>query len=872
VEHIIPGANCLQINLGNSLSLVAVYRSPSVQNLEIFLDCLGNVLNVNNHKKHLILTGDLNIDIQGNNALDYLNLLAMHGLRVMVDVPTRVAENSSSCLDHVMTRTDCCSEAMVYQNTITDHYTLLFRLGLNSGMNRTTNGPKKRYTKIDFDAAKVELADERWLDTLNSQDVNCATENFLCALKSRLDRCTLVMNPKKRKLKPWITDGIIRCLNKRDAIHRACRRDPFNSALSQFYKKYRNMCINVIRNSRERYYKQKLDNNRGNARATWKTIREAAGMGEAKRALKALKIDERVVTVDSDPEGVANHINRYFATIGSKLANELKDHLRKSENQVEETCEPTSDEPSSVSFYMNSTTELEIATILSKLKPGCGGGVDEMGSDIYKRLANFLAVPITHITNLSIRSGVFPNHCREATVIPIYKGGDDCEISNYRPISLLTILSKIIETVIKARLVRFLNSNGLLSTNQYGFRERMGSSDAILTLTQMVASNMDVGLRTVAVFLDLAKAFDTVSHALLLGKLERIGIVGSTLEWFRSYLSDRVQRVRINDAYSEAEFVRFGVPQGSVLGPILFLIFINDLCDLKINGKIITFADDTTVLFSGDTWVKAKMAGEEGMKHVRNWLDKNLLTLNVNKTNFVTFSLTRVGQPEDFDCLKLHRGSCVSTSCNCEIVERRRDVKYLGVYIDCGLKWEQHIDKQVKKLRSFIYIYRSLRGVLDRDTMRQVYFSLTQSLICYGIEAWGGCAAFVHERLAKTQKLIIKVIMRKPIRFPTLELFEIFPVLSVRQLFVKSILCKYHVNLAKHMRSQQIRLTRSSESQNFVVPLFRTTNGQRQYAFFAPKIFNDLPPTIKSIKKDEQFKNAIKAYVRQPGMVARYFP
>jgi exonuclease III len=869
-EHVVSGANCLQVNIENSLAIIAIYRSPSGRDQHGFLDGLSNVLNVNNNKRHLILTGDLNINIlESNNSQDYLNTIAMYGMKIMVNAPTRVAGASSSCLDHYMVRSDSRAAALVFQNTITDHFSVFFRIQRDFGCGLMKGWADQHVRKrIDFDMLKSRLNQENWQETLNSQDVNNAAENFISILKENVHKCTVVMRPNKKRKKSWITAGIVKCLNKRDRLHALCRRDPYNSVLSQSYKKYRNVCSQMIRSARELHYKDIIDRHRGDIKATWKTVKEAANIGTRTVNLETLIVDDNDAGLETNPEIIANHANRFFATIGARLAEDLRVKIGKND---EELCSQRISEPCDSLFSMVPVTESEISVIVSGLRAGCGGGVDQLGSDVYKRMALELVTPLTHIVNLSLRNGVFPTHCKEAIVIPIHKDGDEREISNYRPISFLNILSKIIETAVKKRLMDYLNTNNLISPNQYGFREGMGTCDAILTLTQTVASNMDVGLRTMAVFLDLAKAFDTVSHALLLKKLTEIGILGQPLDWFKSYLADRSQKVRLGDRYSDSEYVRCGVPQGSVLGPVLFLVFINDLCNLNVNGRIITFADDTTILFTGNSWTEVRGLGEEGMQKVKNWLNNNLLSLNTNKTNFMLYSHNRINRPEWLDAIQIHSQECMSCDCDCPSIEKKRVVKYLGTLIDSRLAWEDHIDKLVKKLRTGIYIYRNLRNILNKETMLQVYYALTQSLLAYSIEAWGGCANYLLDRVAKTQKTILKVILRKPIRYPTMDLFEAFPAFNIKQLFARNVLCRFQRHITVYVRTQQERVTRGSTNVNFVVPFCRTTSGQRQYYFIAPKLYNSLPPELKSIKHTIRFKCAAKDYVRRPHTLDRIF-
>lgn len=313
------------------------------------------------------------------------------------------------------------------------------------------------------------------------------------------------------------------------------------------------------------------------------------------------------------------------------------------------------------------TDVIEINKIVTSLKNTSSSGWDGITSIFLKKCLSVLVEPIMFICNTCLSTGVFPKVLKDSIVLPIFKTGEREKVTNYRPISLLPTLSKILEKVLNNRLVNFLEKHNLLSGNQFGFRSKRSTFDAIESLVTEITNNIDKQFKCVGVFLDLAKAFDTVSIPLLLCKLESIGIRGTPLELFRDYLSDRTQSVKIGDTLSSKQSLDFGVPQGSVLGPTLFLVYINSLCDSLIpNAKIITFADDTAIIFKGKTWNEVRESAENGMRIVIDWLNNNLLTLNLDKTKYIPFSIYKNSQPKSNFSIKAHSCSLVdSANCNC---------------------------------------------------------------------------------------------------------------------------------------------------------------------------------------------------------------
>lgn len=860
----LPGSNTLQLDINVNVSILAIYRSPANTNLSPFLDALDNVLRSNNDKESIILTGDININIMNldtsSNAYEYMNVLAEHGLKVGINSPTRVCETTQTCIDHVMFRTKKYAESMVYKNSVTDHYTILFKI--NIGARDPKFSKELIINRIDFDALKNDLSLENWQPVVNSANVDTAVDNFIEIVKKYVKKFSYSFTRKNKCSKPWMTNGILQSINTRDKLNYKCKKFPNNLILKDEYKKYRNHCNFLIKYTKESYYRNKLEENKNNLRETWKVIKEAANIKPQQSAISSIKTDNGLIDANQDPLSVANLFNNYFIKVGKNLADELK--LSQKSLQSSNNVHTDHEKIPLTNIYLTPTTESEIFKIVLSLKNGSSGGTDGLGSDIFKKNIDALKVPLTYIVNLSLKNGVFPNKCKEGKVLPLFKGGDRNEIKNYRPISILNTLSKIIEKIVKNRLTKFLDMNEILSRNQFGFRERMGTSDAISKLSHHVLNTLDQNKQCIGVFLDLAKAFDTVCHRLLIEKLNNIGVVGKALSWFKSYLTDRTQVVHINNISSNVAGIEYGVPQGSVLGPILFNIFINDLCDLEINGNITTFADDTVVLFTGESWSSVNGICEEEMRKIKLWLDRNLLSLNVDKTKFMTFSLTEAGQPIQLKEIKIH--SCdppVSTfSCNCKPISKTHSIKYLGINLDNKLKWEEHTKVVAKKLRMSMYIFRDLRNILSIRSLKTVYFAICQSLFLYGIDSWGGCASSFLSPVEIAQKQIIKIILKKPRRCPSAEIFHKFDVLNIRQLYISSLLCKIFQKKEGYKIITRERFTRSSLQLNLSIPRMRTLAGQRCASYIGPKLFNQLDPEMKLLPKLKLFKKKLTTYLK----------
>ena len=341
-----------------------------------------------------------------------------------------------------------------------------------------------------------------------------------------------------------------------------------------------------------------------------------------------------------------------------------------------------------------------------------------------------IAPILCEIFNLFIKTGEYPDPLKIAKVIPIFKKGDPSLASNYRPISVLSCINKIYEKILFRRLYNFLEKYNILYEFQFGFRQGHSTEHALVEIIDKIKQAIDNNELTCGLFLDLSKAFDTVNHEILLYKLDHYGIRGPALKLIKNYLTNRKQFVKIGKNKSELRPISCGVPQGSVLGPLLFILYINDLHKACSTGNIRIFADDTNVFFKCKDIKEITRIGSLLMIQLHQWFKSNKLTLNAEKSNFVVFRSKRNKQTNIPDQLQFEN----------QKISRKNSVKYLGVILDEHLTWNEHILDLCNKLKRHFKTFYCIRRYLNKEQVKSIYYALIYSHIKYGITVYGSAS------------------------------------------------------------------------------------------------------------------------------------
>lgn len=810
--------------------IIGIYRSPSHACADNFITSLNSYLDTITTPKNIIITGDININLIGreseslqqrHNRLNYLNMLAGHGLLPGHCLPTR----ESNCLDHVFLKFDKLKSSAfvaVLTTTITDHAMVV----LNLAQKTVTRNCHRYSTSIDFENACKDLfnSDMSFFNIYN--DPETLANKFIHEIKTILlcNTKTKTISNSKRILKPWISLGALRCIKLRNKMQLKLKKNPFNVILKITFRRFRNFCSNLIKKLKRQFHKTQIANSVKNPKQLWIKINEVTQFKTPKSSNTCL------LNITPNPLDSLNRINQFFVKIGSTLAEDIL--LNFGNPTTTDICSRVS------SFVLLETSPREVDAILMGLDSGSAPGWDGIPTKFLKMSRDFIVPLISQLANSCFKTGIFPAVFKRSLITPVHKSGDLNDVNNYRPISVLPCISKILEKLLNNRLVNYLNKFKILSNTQYGFRKGLSTQDAVTALTNDIIDNVDRGIKCVTIFLDLKKAFDTVSVPILLRRLEAIGIRDTALSLFRSYLQGRKQQVKINNLISEEETVEYGVPQGSVLGPTLFLIYINDLCNIRSNGgRIYSYADDTAIVYTGATWMAVKSAAELGLAEVAGWLNTNLLSLNVNKTNFICFTANQRSQPGYDFGVRIHRcGDPIAQNCSCQTIERVNSTKYLGVTVDQRLSWHLHIETIMARVRKLIWIFKNLRYVMPASLLNKVYLALAQSIIIYCIPVWGGATKTKFLDLERSQRALIKVMNYKPYRYSTDDLYRNSGLLSVRKLYILHITLRMH----KTLPFSPGKLKKRRKDIVAYAPRVHTVFAQRQYTTQAAYIYNKL--------------------------------
>ena len=507
--------------------------------------------------------------------------------------------------------------------------------------------------------------------------------------------------------------------------------------------------------------------------------------------------------------------------------------------------------------FLSPTDENEVNIIVKSLKEG-SSGFDNISSKLIKQSLDIYLPHLVYIINLSFASGTFPDDLKLANVLPLFKSGSSCLFINYRPISLLTGVSKVFEKLFYNRLYKFLIKNDILYNLQFGFLRGRSTDMALITLVDKIIKNLENDEYSIGIFLDFSKAFDTVDHGILLNKLEFYGIRGTPLSWLHSYLSNRKQFTTYNGFTSSIKEINCGVPQGSILGPLLFLLYINDLAYVSKSLFTIMYADDTNCFISGKDLTEISNTLNVELSKLVTWLKANKLSLNITKTHYMVFAPKRL--PLFPINIKID-GCAISQVTFC---------KFLGVIIDDSLSWCQHINFTKKKMAKVIGILYNTRKKLSHSHLCMLYRALINPYLFYCNIIWSSSSAISLEPLIKLQKQAIRCIffLRKysstAIAFEKLKAMNI---LQIRIYLIGIFMYKFHHHLLPgvfndfFVYNYQIHSRLTRQSRHLHPPRFKSNLSKNFLKYEGVILWNRIFMNIDTTCTLYTFKKHLRNYV-----------
>ena len=842
----------IEIDNENKSNIIigSIYRHPNSNIIEFTTELETILKELNNNKYQVFITGDINIDFFKYNfhgpTEEYLDMLYANNFFPLITKPTRITDHSQTLIDHIYTNYNFDKiKPGIAIFDISDHLPV-FSLIQTKLLYDNKTILYRDYKNFDTELYLKDLREVDWDSILQAgKDLHESAAEVVRKIEhianNHAPMKQLPRNKKKLFSKPWITNGMLQSIKNKQKMYRTHFFSKNTTKVLE-YKKYSNKLNKILNQAKREYFNNRFEQCKYNIKLIWKMIGTIID-----RKTKGQTLPTKIRSSNKDfkqKKDIANQFNNYFINVGPEL----------SKNIVETDICPTdyiSTSPVS-SLAMSPITHYEVANYFKQLNEN--KSTIGTPNKLIKIAAKELSIPLTKIYNESLQTGIVPDVFKISRVTPIHKSNNPQDLTNYRPVATLSPFSKILEKIVNKQLQSFLDKEHILYKYQFGFRKNYSTEQAILEITDNMKSNIDNKLITCGLFLDFC---DTVNHDILLQKLFKYGIRGIPHSWFKSYLENRQQYVKINETESDKQIMKCGVPQGSTLGPLLFLLYINDMPNSSTKLMFRIFADDTNLFYAAKTAKELETVMNKELQNVLQYCIVNKLSVNFEKTNFMIIT-SKKQKP----------------TISIPNIEQKEFIKYLGVYIDNTLSWSyhiKHINSRISKNTGIIY---KLRHYLNLKMLKQIYYSLIYPYLNYAILSWGNTYKTRLMKISTKQNKVVRAIFFANSRESAKPFFQLLNLLSLENIFKFKCACltykiinkdptipeplQDYITLSSSIHSYN---TRYSTKQNILRKKVRTNYGKQKFEFVSSQIWEKVPEFIKNRNSFFSFKTYFKAHL-----------
>lgn len=798
------------------LYVIAVYRPPTGC-FRTFLDQLESALHIIGCRHNLIVVGDFNVHFGSGSkeSIELGELFQSFGLVQLIHSATR----HNNCLDNVFTNNNLdIPQISLVQTGLSDHLGQLVDLHLPPPTNPSkielvTCRPITTKGKFYFYTV-VESLTWNFIDDPNMS----ADKKFSMFTKLLVDTLHTSFPEKTYRRRNDQSHTVLWFNNELKSMR------SYLEFISELYNEYPTQQLKDVITEHKKHYKRAITHAKKNANhnliinssnpinTMWKILNNYRGVSKRSTPTSSINSDQ---------------FNEFFANVALDIQNKID-----VSNISPVEFIPTFNQQT---FSIKDITFTELRDIIDQLNNKKSKDPFGFTVELIKTIKNLIISPLTKIINQCIHENIFPTVLKRARVTPIHKGGDLNDISNYRPISILPIFSKIFEKHLAKQISEFFETNNLFSSQQFGFRKGLSTTDGILNLVNIIYEGFEKKKYVASSFCDLSKAFDCVSFDILLEKLKRYNFNLGSIALIQSYLTNRSQTVRVGMLDSVEKNTCIGVPQGSVMGPLLFLIYVNDLPHIDPGSHFTLFADDTTISTSGKQQMEAQEMLSLSLSKSEQWFAANRLFLNTSKTQSMVFSTREV-----------------------TVEETNNSVKFLGVHLDQRLQWNYHTEAVAKKLSSNTFLLRGLAECVTSETLRHAYFSLCHSHLRYAILVWGHSTGAM--KIFSLQRRAVRIIFGLSYRADCRSAFISLKILTLPSIFILENLLYVKSNFTKYYTHGQVHNHNTRNRMNLVPEYRRLDRCKDGPGCLAVHFHNKIPEDWKALPFNK-FKSTVKSFL-----------